>query len=100
MRTPRTALVAAACWLVLAFLVWNVRFDYGVRVSAKQFLSARAACLRGDGPAVELGDAMRAGIRQAARDATALASPVGAVGAILLALATRRVRNAGDRLLP
>ena len=33
-RRRLTAIVAASLWLVLAFLVWNVCFDYGVRMAA------------------------------------------------------------------
>ena len=32
-RRRLTTIVAASLWLVLAFLVWNVCFDYGVRMA-------------------------------------------------------------------
>jgi hypothetical protein len=60
-RRRLTTIVAASLWLVLAFLVWNVCFDYGVRM-AHRFLGARSAFLRGPGPRVEMADTMSQGI--------------------------------------
>jgi hypothetical protein len=84
----RTA-VAAALWFVLAFCIWNVRFDYGVRVSADQFLEAQTAYARGKGPAVVMAAAMRDGIHASARQASIVAAPFAAVG-IALCGAMRR----------
>ena len=61
-RRRLTTIVAASLWLVLAFLVWNVCFDYGVRMSQFRFLAARTAFLRGTGPRVEMADTMSQGI--------------------------------------
>ncbi len=58
--------LAAALWLVLAFLVWNVRFDYGVRVTARSYLNHRALYLRGAEPRIEMASVMRAGIHDSA----------------------------------
>lgn len=85
MRTRRA--VAAALWFVLAFLVWNVRFDYGVRVRARTYLNDRALYLRGAGPGVEMASAMRAGIHDSAGAATLLSLP--ALGVALYLAATR-----------
>jgi hypothetical protein len=71
----RRRLLAAGLWALLAFLVWNVRFDIGVRQSATRYLVARAVYLRGDGPRVEMAPQMRAGIAGAARAATLVAAP-------------------------
>ena len=101
MRDPRLTLLAAGCWLVLAFLVWNVRFDYGVRVAASQFIAehsvrlhspAPPTGLRGPAP-IEMADAMRSGIDASAQAATRLASPVAAIGVALLAIAVRPPRR-------
>ena len=85
-------IVAAALWFVLAFLVWNLRFDYGVRVSARSYLSHRALYLRGAAPRVEMASAMRAGIHESARAATVVALPFGGVA---LWLAATRLRGFG-----
>jgi hypothetical protein len=85
-------IVAAALWFVFAFFVWNVRFDYGVRVSARSYLNQRALYLRGAAPRVEMASAMRAGIRESARDATVVALPFSGVA---LWLAATRLRGFG-----
>lgn len=85
-------ILAAALWFVLAFLVWNVRFDHGVRISARKYLSHRALYLRGAGPRVEMASAMRTGIRDSARAATLLALPLAGVAVWLVA--SRRTRLA------
>lgn len=90
-------LLAAALWVLLAVLVWNVRFDLGVRVAASAYLRARAIHVRGAGPRVEMASSMRAGIRDSARAATMWALPAAAVGAALLATRSRRFRWMSQR---
>ncbi len=75
----RRALVAAVLWLVLAFCIWNVRFDWGVRISASQYLKARGAYLDHRGPCVELAQSMDKGIADSMRRATLLAAPAAGV---------------------
>lgn len=83
-------IIAAALWFILAFLVWNVRFDSGVRISARAYLSHRALYLRGAAPRIEMASAMRAGIHDSALAAAALATPFTGVA---LALAATRLRR-------
>ena len=85
-RRRLTTVLAASLWLVLAFLIWNVCFDYGVRMAQFRFLAARTAFLRGTGPRVEIADAMSQGIGQSARWASLACAPCAAVG-IVVALA-------------
>jgi hypothetical protein len=82
-RRRLTTIVAASLWLVLAFLVWNVCFDYGVRMAQFRFLEARTAFLRGKGPRVEMADAMSQGIGQSAWRATLASAPCAAVGMVV-----------------
>jgi hypothetical protein len=84
----RRRLLAAGLWALLAFLVWNVTFDAGVRQSATRYLVARGRYLRGDGPRVEMAAQMQAGIAGAARAATLVALPL-AVVALSLAVSGR-----------
>ena len=86
----RRALVAAVLWLVLAFCIWNVRFDWGVRVCASQYLTDRFASLHGRGPRVELADAMDRGVAEARHTATLLALPAAGIAAGLVIYAARR----------
>ncbi len=82
--------LASALWVVLAFLVWNVRFDYGVRLSARSYLTSRALYLRGAAPPVEMASAMRAGVHASAGAATLLALPVLSVAVAVAAMRWRR----------
>ena len=55
-------LLAAGLWALLACLIWNVRFDLGVRQSATRYLVARGLYLQQRGPRVEMAPHMRAGV--------------------------------------
>ena len=97
----RRALVAAVLWLVLAFCIWNVRFDWGVRVAATRYLNARFAYEQGRGPRVELAAWMDRAITDSVRAGTLLASPaIGvAVGLTVYGLRRRgrgRARTTGN----
>jgi hypothetical protein len=84
---------AAALWAVFALILWNVIFDYGVRTAASRYLVERTAFLKGRGPAIELGPAMRAGVVQSLRPAFELAVPCALVAVALAAMAIRRRRR-------
>jgi hypothetical protein len=89
--TPwRRALVAAVLWLVLAFCIWNVRFDWGVRVAASEYLDARFAYEQGRGPRVELAEWMDRAIADSVRSAAILASPAAGIAIGLTLYAARR----------
>ena len=88
-RRRLTTILAASLWLVLAFLIWNVCFDYGVRIAQYHFLAARTAFLRGTGPRVEMADAMAQGIGQSARWASLACAPCVAVGVVVVLLGRR-----------
>lgn len=79
----RRRLLAAALWALLAFLVWNVRFDLGVRQSATRYLVARGAYLQGTGPRIEMAPAMRDGVAASAAAATLVAAPIVLVALVL-----------------
>ena len=89
----RRRLLAAGLWALLAFLIWNVRFDLGVRQAATRYLVARGLYLQDLGPRVEMAPHMRAGVAAAARAATLVASPVAGV-ALWLAASRRTGRYA------
>ena len=90
MRDRRIA--ATALWFILAFLVWNVRFDYGVRLAGRSYLNHRALYLRGAEPRIEMASVMRGGIHDSAVSAAMLATPFTGVA---LALAATRFRRFG-----
>jgi hypothetical protein len=89
----RRAVIAAGLWFVLAFCVWNVRFDWGVRVGASQYLQARDAYLHGRGPKIELADTMHRGVAASARCATIIATPAIVLGVVLTVIAARGNRR-------
>lgn len=89
-RARRRRTLACALWIALAFAAWNVRFDEGVRITARSYLAQRTLYLRGEAPRIEMASAMRDGIRASARAATLLALPLAGV-AVWLA-ASRRSR--------
>ena len=89
----RRRLLAAGLWALLAFLIWNVRFDLGVRQAATRYLVARGLYLQDLGPRVEMGPHMRAGVAAAARAATLVALPAAGV-ALWLAASGRPGRYA------
>jgi hypothetical protein len=89
--TPRRrALVAAVLWIVLAFCIWNVRFDWGLRVAASQYLNARFAYEQGRGPRVELAQWMDRAIADSTRQATFLAAPAIGIAFGLTVFVSRR----------
>jgi hypothetical protein len=85
--------LAAALWAILAFLVWNVRFDIGVRQTATDYLVARRAYLQGQAPRIEMAPAMRAGVAVSGTAATLVATPFLLVA---LALGASRVNHKGS----
>jgi hypothetical protein len=90
--TPRRALVAGVLWLVLAFCIWNVRFDWGVRVCASRYLDSRSAYLNHRGQRVELAQSMDEGVADSMRSATILAAPEVGLAVGLIVYAARRSR--------
>ena len=79
----RRRLLAAALWALLAFLVWNVRFDLGVRQSATRYLVARGAYVQGKGSRIEMAPAMREGIAGSAKAASLVAAPALLVAVVI-----------------
>jgi len=87
---------AAALWFVLAFLVWNIRFDFGVRATARSYLNHRALYLRDAAPRVEMAAAMCAGIRDSARAAMVVSLPFTGVAVWLAATRLRRFNGISE----
>ena len=89
----RRAFIAAGLWFLLAFCVWNVRFDWGVRVGASQYLQARDAYLHGRGPKIELAGTMHGDVDASAWYPTMIAMPAIIVGIVLTFVAARANRH-------
>ena len=66
----RRARLAAALWLVFAFIVWHVRFDDGIDTAARTYLFTQHQYVLGRAPLDrdQRGDAAGGGRRRARRD--------------------------------
>jgi hypothetical protein len=88
----RRVRLAAALWLVLAFLVWHDRFGYHIRTAARRYLAAQHQHVLGRAPFVPISAVMRPAAAAAARDATAWSAVVAVTGLAAVAWAARRPR--------
>ena len=81
--------LAAALWLVLAFLVWHDRFDHGIRTAARHYLADQHAYVLGCAPFIPINAAMRPAASAAALDATRWSAliAVSGLGAVTWAVA-------------
>jgi hypothetical protein len=88
----RRARLAAAFWLLLAFLVWHDRFDHEVRVAARRYLAAQHQHVIGRAPFLPISAAMRPAVSAAALDATKWSAVIAVAGVAAVAWAARRPR--------
>jgi hypothetical protein len=86
----RRARLAAALWLVLAFLVWHDRFDHGIRTAARRYLAAQHAYVLGRAPFIPINAAMRPAASAAALDATRWSAVIAVSGLAAVTWAARR----------
>lgn len=90
MARTRGVRLAAALWVVLAFLVWNVVFDRMLVVAGRRYSHAAAVAARRGDSFLTIDDWMRPAINRAARAASGTAALVGGVGLLAIAVASRR----------
>jgi hypothetical protein len=88
----RARRLALGLWLALAFLVWNARFDYGIRMASSSYIYREQLHLEGRGPAVTIAGIMRPAPAAAARSATLWCVSFALPGLLALAWAARRGR--------
>ena len=88
----RRARLAAALWLVFAFVVWHVRFDQGIDTAARTYLLAQHQHVLGRAPSIAINAAMRPAASAAALDATKWSAVIAVSGVAAVALAARRLR--------
>jgi hypothetical protein len=86
----RRVVLAALLWTVFALILWNVIFDYGVRMAAVRYFAARSAFLNGHGPRIEMAPAMHDGVVYSLCRATLVAAPCGLVAGALIVHALRK----------
>ena len=88
----RRARLAAALWLVFAFIVWHVRFDQGIDTAARTYLFTQHQYVLGRAPSVAINAAMGPAASAAALDATKWSAVIAVSGVAAVAWAARRSR--------
>jgi hypothetical protein len=88
----RRARLAAALWLVFAFIVWHVRFDHGIDTAARTYLFTQHQYVLGLAPSVAINAAMGPAASAAALDATKWSAVIAVSGVAAVAWAARRSR--------
>ena len=77
-------------WLVLAFVVFTVRFDWQTKVVAQQFAAEQLARYQQGQPVVSINDGFRPRVHAEAKQARAWSGLILAVGTAATAFASRR----------
>jgi hypothetical protein len=83
---------ACGLWLLLAVVVFNVRFDWQSRLAGHAFVHAQLMRQRHGLPPISINDGFRPMVRAAARDAAAWFAVIAAFGAASTAAAARASR--------
>jgi hypothetical protein len=84
-----SAKLAAALWLVLAFVVWNVVFDRVLVLAGRRYSYAATMAVREGRAYVHIDDWMRPAIAHGVRVASLTAFGIAAFGLIAVAVASR-----------
>lgn len=93
-----TAGRAFAFWGVLAFVVWNVTFDWATRRAAADFSHQQLAQHANAAPTVTINDGFRPLVRQAAVRSTVWAGLLMGIAGVTIAWASRRGTSAPPHL--
>ena len=87
MSTP--ARVAMGLWLLLAIVVFNVRFDWLTHTAGLDFVNQQLQRQRSGQPVITVNDGFRPMVRDAARQAALWPLVIGAAGTAVVTLAAR-----------
>jgi hypothetical protein len=88
MSRPRSARIAAALWIALAVVVWNVVLDQVIVLAGRRYIIAAIASADAMGPLVIVDDWMRPAVTRGFWYAT-IAAAILALGAAASRRATR-----------
>ena len=86
----RSARWALALWILLAVVIFNVRFDWQSRLAGREFVRSQIALQRQGLPLPTINDGFRPLVRQAAVDAGIWLVLIASAGAGLVLAADRR----------
>jgi len=93
MTLPRRARLAAALWLVLAFLVWNVVFDRILVLAGRRYSYEATVAVRERGTYLRIDDWMQPAMAHGLWTASAVAIAIAVVGVAAVVMASRRARR-------
>lgn len=83
------ATLAFGLWVLLAVVVFNVRFDWQVRKAGHVFVRSQVMRHQQGQPTLTINEAFRPMVQQAARDGALWALPFAAVGAAMMLVSKR-----------
>jgi hypothetical protein len=92
-----SARLAAALWLVLAVVVWNVVFDRILVLAGRRYSYAAATAVRDGKGYLRIDDWMRPAIAHGVRVASVTALAIAAFGLIAVVIASRVDRRRRSR---
>jgi hypothetical protein len=88
----RPVKVSLGLWVLLALVVFNVRFDWQARMAGHAFVRSQIVRHRQGLPTVSINDGFRPMIRAAARDSVVWFVAIAAAGVAATAAAARAQR--------
>lgn len=91
-RPARRVKVAYGLWLLLAIVIFNVRFDWQSRMAGHAFVHAQLTRQQQGLPPISINDGFRPMIRDAARDAAVWFVVIAVFGAASTTAAARAAR--------
>lgn len=86
----RPARAALALWLVLAIVIFSVRFDWQVRAANYAFVRSQVVRHQQGQPTLTINEAFRPMVRDAAQEAAVWLLTIASLGALLTSIAARR----------
>jgi hypothetical protein len=84
--------IAIGLWLLLAIVVFNVKFDWDVRAANHAFVRSQIVRHQQGLPTLTINDGFRPMVRDAARDAAVWLAAIAAAGTAASAVAARAHR--------
>jgi hypothetical protein len=81
---------AIGLWILLALVVFSVRFDWETRLAGHEFVNAQLARQRQGQPAITINDGFRPMVRAAAAKSAMWPAIIAAAGTAAVAMAARR----------
>jgi hypothetical protein len=88
----KRARIAMALWFLLAIVVFNVRFDWQVRLAGHAFVRSQLVRHQQGQPTLSINEGFRPMVRQAALDASMWLILIAASGSVLTLTAAKTAK--------